>query len=195
MEILLIFFLLSILFLFLYFIFKIVKWIFKKQVRIKWVSFTVVTLVIVLIVNKLFFAKMEFIQSKVYYNLYIVKNPVRDKKIIKKTILEKIKRHLKTEHKIGKKLEYTKGTDFIYFYEYGGATFGFIGEAGTGYFIDHEEDFGGFVSEELGMYREFRMAEFYLKPCTKDTTLLCGELDLYHEGEFVKSDTFINLNK
>ena len=195
MEILLIFFLLSILFLILFVIFKMVKWIFQKQQRIKWVCIAIGILILGIFIKKLFFTKMEFIQSKVYYNLYLVKNPVKDKEIIKKAIVEKIKSHLKTEHKIGKKLEYTKRNDFIYFYEYGGRTFGFIGEAGTQYFIDNEEDLGGYVSEELGMYQDYRIAEFYFKPCTKDTTLLCGELDLFHEGGFIKTDSLYNLNK
>jgi hypothetical protein len=185
-------FLLGVLF---YGLIKIAKWTLIEKVRIKWATSILVVLLLSFVINKMFFTNMEFIQSKVYYNLYIVKNPVKDNEIIKKAIVEKIKSHLKTEHKIGQKLEYTKGNDFIYFYEYVGASFSFLSEAGTEYFIDHEEDLGGFVSEELGMYQEYRMAEFYYKPCTKDTTLICGELDLFHEGEFVKTDTLINLNK
>lgn len=192
MLILILLIILTLLFALLFGIFKLVKWTLKEKVRIKWVSSILVVLLLSFVIDKLFFTKMEFIQSKVYYNLYLVKNPLKDNEIIKKALVEKIKSHLKTEHKIGKKLEYTKGNDFIYFYEYGGMTFGFIGEAGTQYFIDHEEDFGGFVSEELGMYQEYRMAEFNFKPCTKDITLLCGELNLYDEGKLIKTDTIIS---
>uniref|UniRef100_UPI00404945FA hypothetical protein n=1 Tax=Gelidibacter sp. TaxID=2018083 RepID=UPI00404945FA len=131
---------------------------------------------------------MEFIQSNVYSNLYIVENPIKDKEALKKVIVEKIKEHLKTKHKQTKELSYSD-TKSIYFYEDGGMTFGFLGEAGTTYFINHEEDLGGFVSEEIGMYQEFRMAEFYYKSCENDSTKTCGELDYYQEGEFIKTDT------
>ncbi|MEZ4838006.1 hypothetical protein [Flavobacterium sp.] len=132
---------------------------------------------------------MEFIQSKVYSNLYIVENPEKDSLLVKKAILEKIKEHLRTQHKQKNKLSYSNETDCIYFYEDGGRTLGFLGEAGTSYFIDNEEDLGGFVSEELGMYPEYRLAEFYYAPCNNDSSKICGEIGFYHEGEFVNTDS------
>lgn len=72
-------------------------------------------------------------------------------------------------------------------------TFGFLGEAGTSYFIDHEEDLGGFVTEELGMYQKYLIAEFYYEPSSANKSSICGELNLFHEGEFVKADTICNL--
>ncbi len=43
--------------------------------------------------------------------------------------------------------------------------------------IDHEEDLGGFVTEELGMYQKYRLAEFYYDPCPNNSTLYCGEIN------------------
>ena len=188
MLILILLIILILLFALLFGIFKIVKWTLKEKVRIKWASSILVVLLLSFVIDKLFFTKMEFIQSKVYSNLYIVENPIKDKEALKKAIIEKIKGHLKTKHKQTKELSYSD-TKSIYFYEDGGMTFGFLGEAGTSYFIDHEEDLGGFVTEELGMYQEYRLAEFYYKTCQNDATKTCGEIDFYLEGEFMKTDS------
>ncbi|WP_221258051.1 hypothetical protein [Flavobacterium okayamense] len=134
---------------------------------------------------------MEFIQSNVYSNLYIVENPVKDKDELKTAIISKIKEHLKTNHKQTKKLSYSNETECIYFYEDGGMTFGFLGEAGTSYFLDHEEDLGGFVSEELGMYQQYLMAEFYYETFSNELNSICGEFSFFYEGEFVKTDTLV----
>lgn len=41
---------------------------------------------------------------------------------------------------------------------------------------------------------EYRMAEFYYDRCKTDTTVYCGEIDYFVEGEFVKSDTIKTWN-
>ncbi|WP_186754064.1 hypothetical protein [Echinicola salinicaeni] len=135
---------------------------------------------------------MRFIQSEVYSNLYLVKYPDKDFSIVEEAIKEKIREHLKTAHKTGKPLSYS-GESAIYFYELGGMSIGFLGDAGTGYFIDHEEDLGGFVSEELGMYINYRLAEFYYEPCPPDTSLYCGEINFFREGEHFKVEGLTNL--
>lgn len=131
---------------------------------------------------------MEFIQSNVYSNLYIVKNPLKDNDKRNKAIVEKIKEHLKTKHQQTKELSYSE-TKCIYFYEYVGMFFSFLTQAGTEYFIDHEEDQLGFVTEELALYPEYRLTDFYYEPCEPDTNMLCGELAFFHEGELIKTDT------
>lgn len=135
---------------------------------------------------------MQFVQSSVYPNLYLVKYPDKDYTKVQEAIKVKITEHLKTEHKLGKPLAYTNENG-IYFYELGGRTFGFIGDAGTGYFLDHEEDLGGFVSEELGMYTDYLMAEFYYDPCKQDTTLVCGEINWFKEGHYFRADSLKNM--
>lgn len=172
----------------LFAMYKLVKWTLKDKIRVKGAISFLIVLVLGFAIKKIFFTKMEFIQSNVYSNLYIVKNPVKDNEERNKVIINKIIEHLKTQHKQTKALSYSE-TKSIYFYEYVGMSFGFLSEAGTEYFIDHEEDLGGFVSEEIGMYQEFRMAEFYYKTCENDSTKTCGELDYYQEGEFIKTDT------
>lgn len=174
-------------------IFKIGKWTSKDKARVKWVISIIGILVVAFAVKRVFFTKMEFIQSNVYSNLYIVENPEKDKSEVKKAIIDKIKEHLKANQKTEKKLSYSNETDCIYFYEDGGMTLGFLGEAGTSYFLDHEEDLGGFVTEELGMYQEYRMAEFYFKTSENESNSICGELNWFDEGEFIKTDTICNL--
>lgn len=174
-------------------IFKIGKWTLKERARVKWVISIISILVLSFVVKRVFFTKMEFIQSNVYSNLYIVENPEKDASKVKKAILNKINEHLITQHKQENKLSYSNETECIYFYEDGGRTLGFLGEAGTSYFIDHEEDLGGFVSEELGMYQEYRIAEFYYETAVNESNSICGELNFFEEGEFIKTDTICNL--
>lgn len=174
-------------------VFKVIKWTCKDRNRIKWAVSIFTILILAFIIKKVFFTKMEFIQSNVYSNLYIIENPIKEKKELKKEIINKVKEHLKTEHKAEKKLSYSNETDCIYFYEDGGMTFGFIGEAGTSYFVDHEEDLGGFVTEELGMYQEYRIVEFYYEPYTNESNTICGELNFFSEGSLIQTDTICNL--
>lgn len=168
------------------------RWTLVKKRRVQVFLLVFVIGVIAIGINHFFFKNMRFIQSEVYPNLYLVKYPDKDYSAVEKAIQEKVKEHLNTEHKTGKLLSYT-GENAIYFYEYGGMTFGFIGDAGTGYFIDHEEDLGGFVTEELGIYRDYRLAEFYYNPCPQDSSLGCGEINYFNQGDFVRADTLTNL--
>lgn len=164
------------------------KWTLRKKIRVQAMAVLLVMGILGLVVNHFFFKNMRFIQSNVYPNLYLVKYPDKDYSVVQNAIREKIKEHLQTEHKTGKAISYT-GENGIHFYEYGGTTFGFIGEAGTGYFIDHEEDLGGFVTEELGMYRDYRLAEFYYDPCQEDSNSICGEINYFNHGAFMKVDS------
>lgn len=192
MLILILLFVLCLLGILIYAIYKLIKWTSKDKIRVKWAVSIFTFLLLVFVIKKVFFTSMEFIQSNVYANLYIVENPIKDKDALKKAIINKIKEHLKTMHKQTKELSYSN-TKNIYFYEDGGMTFGFLGEAGTSYFIDHEEDLGGFVTEELGMYQQYLMADFYYAPCEQEANMLCGELAFFYEGELVKTDMIRNL--
>ena len=192
MLIVLIVILVIVIVLFLVLCFRLFKWTLKSKRRVRVALVVLAVGGIALGINHFFFKNMRFIQSDVYPNLYLVKYPDKEYSKVQKAIQEKIKEHLQTEHKIGKPLAY-RNENGIYFYELGGFTFGFIGEAGTGYFIDHEEDLGGFVSEELGMYTDYRLAEFYYDPCVQDSTLVCGEIGWYREGEYFKADSLKNL--
>ncbi|MCB0457965.1 MAG: hypothetical protein R2776_04130 [Flavobacteriaceae bacterium] len=136
---------------------------------------------------------MHFIQSKVYNNLYLIKYPEKDQNNVQQAIAQKIREHLKTNHKTGKKLAYT-GDNGVFFYEYyKHFPMALFQDAGTYYFIENEEDLGGFVSEELGMYNEYLLAEFYFEPCKTDVTKYCGEVDYFYEGDLIKKETLKNL--
>ncbi len=192
MEIILVIFLLLLLASLVLLGIVIVKWVLRKKIRVK-ATLTVLAVVIFGIgINHFFFKNMRFIQSNVYPNLYLVKYPDKDYSKVQKAIQEKIKEHLETDHTTGKPLSYS-GEKAIFFYEYGGKSFGFLGVAGTGYFINHEEDLGGFVTEELGMYQNYRLAEFYYEPCANDSRLYCGEINYFKEGEFLKADNLNNI--
>lgn len=183
-------FILSILLLIL--VFRLLKWTLKGKKRIQIALAVLVFGATGLVIHHFFFKNMRFIQSQVYPNLYLVKYPDKDYSRVERAIQEKIKEHLKTEHTTGKPLSYS-GEKAIYFYEYGGMSFGFLGDAGTGYFIDHEEDLGGFVTEELGMYQKYRLAEFHYDPCPNDSTVYCGEINYFNQGEFSKVDSLKKL--
>ena len=170
-----------------YVIFKALKWILKRNIRIVYTLIGIGFLLLLGVVNHLFFKNMQFIQSEVYPNLYIVKYPDNDQKVLQQAIKNQVLNHFKTTVRKGNPLSYSNKND-IHFYKYSGTTFGFLGEAGTGYFIDHEEDLGGFVTEELVMYSNYKLAQFYFNPCSQDSTLICGEIKYFKEGEIFKSE-------
>ena len=90
--------------------FKITKWTLKERARVNWAISIISILVLSFVVKKVFFTKMEFIQSNVYSNLYIVENPDKDSLKIKKAIVNKIKEHLITHRKTKNKLSYSNDT-------------------------------------------------------------------------------------
>ena len=187
MAILFILILLLLLAICLYVIFKVLKWILKRNIRIVFALIAVGFLLLLGAINHLFFKNMQFIPSEVYSNLYVVKYPDKDHKVLQQAVKNQVLKHFKTTIKKGKPLAYSNKKD-IHFYKYGGSTFGFLGEAGTGYFIDHEEDLGGFVTEELGMYTNYKLAQFIFKSCNQDSTLICGEIKYFKDAEVYKTE-------
>lgn len=204
MEIILILFLLTILFLSLYLIFKILKWLLKEQIRIKWALSLIVILVMFNLINSLFFTKMEFIPSKAIPNLYIIKNPIENKDSLhnelKKLILEKFNNEAVNQidkyNKVNPNDSTVTSRYTIDFYEYSkGSILLPFNDAGTYYFIENEEDPGGFSVEVLDMYRNYHIAKFNLKFCKNDTINYFGTLDYYKDWNIIKTDTLINFCK
>ncbi|WP_338360061.1 hypothetical protein [Yeosuana marina] len=175
MEILLIIFLLLLLGVLLYLVFRVVKWIFNSKARIVFSLILVVLFGVVVGINKLFFQNMEFIQSNVYPDLYLVKHPIKDKDSINNMIEKRVLAQLQNGN-----------TNTTQFYEYTTA-WGF--QNGTKHFINHKEDPGGFSSEELNNYQEFKMAYFSLSKSKKDTLNYYGILRYFKDGYEVKKDT------
>lgn len=194
------FFILSIV-AFLYLLFRLLKWIFTNKKR------TILTLslvgfyLILILINNLFFKKMEFIQSKVYTDLYIVKNPIRDKDSLKEIIKDMVIQKMNAEF-IGNEGKYKYRFDIkeqtiveldynIKFFEYYKG--GLLTE-GTAWFINHKEDPGGFSSEYLSDYDDYVIANFAVDYCENDTINYKGILHYANKLE-IRSDTLINLCK
>jgi hypothetical protein len=201
MLLLLLVLLIAMLILGLYYLFKLVKWVLKKKIRIKWALVGILTISLAYTIDFMFFTKMEFIQSKVYPDLYLIKNPINDKDSIQKVIQKKVLQKVNTEffYKHGAN-EFSKNRKDelsyrIRFYEHYTGTFFLIpfGEAGTVHFIENEEDPGGFSSEELSHYNKYHVAEFNLEYDKNNTLNVVGNLNYFKDGAVIKTDTIVNL--
>ena len=188
----------------LYQLFKLVVWISKKKIRIQRASTLLGVFILGMIINQVFFTKMEFIQSNVYPNLYLVKNPIEDKDSIRSAMKELVLEQA-NKNFIGQEAQYKrKGKHFrepelvigydISFYAYY-KSWGTIpfGEAGTAHFIENEEDPGGFSSELLQHYEQYRMAKFELFFCKNDTINYLGNINYFENRDIISTDTIINL--
>lgn len=171
--------------------YKLLRYVLKSKKR------TVVALVlcgvVVLIVgiNTVFFKKMQFIQSKVYPDLYLVKNPVKDKKelhiAIKEFVIQQTKVNFEN-HEESIKAQAVSNYS-LRFYEYNKSWgINLFADAGTAYFIENEEDPSGFVVEELSMYAVYRLAQFQMNLCENDSSFYCGELRYFDKGEVSKTE-------
>ncbi|WP_299260236.1 hypothetical protein [uncultured Aquimarina sp.] len=131
---------------------------------------------------------MEFIKSEVYPDLYLIKNPVKDKDYINKAIKEKVIELSVNQFKDNKVseeiLSYT-----LRFYEY---SKGDWGENGTAYFIEHQEKSGGMFPELLEYYPKYLRAKFNVYACKEDVTNYFGRLYYYNEIGVIKIDTLLN---
>lgn len=199
MEIIFIIILLMLIGLLFYLAFSVIKWILKSKVRIIKSLFLVGIICISIVVNKVFFQKMEFIQSKIYPNLYLIKYPIKNRDSINKLIKSK------TNEVVSKQPFYTGTTiklidkntietisendNTIHFYLYTNE-WGFSN--GTQYFIEHKEDPGGFTTEVLTDYKVHKMAYFELKYCKNDSAKIVGNLTYFKEGKVLKTEQIIN---
>ena len=150
-----------------------------------------------MIIKPIFFTKMEFIQSKIYSNLYLVKNPIKDRDSLHKVINELVLQQLvgnEEKYKYSGKNE--TGLNFhINIYEYcdgwGTAPFG---GAGTAFFIENEEDSDGMITELLQDYNKYHIARFDLIFCeNENANNYFGKLSYFQDGNKISTDTIINL--
>ena len=188
----------------LYITFRLIKWIYNNK-TLRVLSISLIALFIVAkIINNHFFKKMEFIQSEVYPHLYLIKNPVKDKALLKKAIKEMVVEKMNAEF-IGNEEKYKRryhyanksetelnyGFSFMEYYK--GWGFNPIGEAGTAHFIKNKEDPGGFSSEYLEYYRErFQIGGMRVNYCKNDTINYTAVLYYSENGYVVERDTLIN---
>ncbi len=194
MELLTIIFLLSIAALGIFLLYKLLRWGLKNK-RNRWIALSILCMGgLGFVVNDLFFKDMTFVQSKVYPNLYLVKHPVKDRSILNQAITQKVT-DLTYENQVDRNKIYTKNTHeapyaTLAFYTYTKNTIiSIFQDYGTAYFIDHEEDLGGFSVEDLGMYQQEKLATYNLRPYPKDSTQHYGVLEFYEKGYVVQTDT------
>lgn len=115
--------------------------------------------------------KIEFVQSKVTSNLFLIKNPPKNDSLLRKEIILFL---------IKNPVEYNKSPYHVNFYKY---------TWNTKYFINNLPDPGGFSSEELDNYPQDNIGSFIISKCENDTTKLVGELILAKNP--FKADTII----
>lgn len=108
--------------------------------------------------------KVEFVQSKVYKNLFLIKNFPKEDSLLKKDIkLFLIKNSYLYNYK--QKNNYYN----IEFYKY---------TLDMGYFIENEE-YDGFGAKVLSTHNDDLLGAFIISKCEKDSTKLVGELFYY----------------
>ena len=139
-------------------------------------------------IHHVFYKNMRFIQSEVYPNLYLVKYPDEDVDVLYQAIRQRVITHLKSEFPAGKTLAYENETSVFFYQYYKAFPISVFQDEGTAYFLENEEDLGGMVTEELGMYRGYKLAEFNYTPCQANAPGHCGELRYFDEHGMVKSD-------
>lgn len=139
-------------------------------------------------IHHVFYENMRFIQSEVYPNLYLVKYPDEDQNALQQAIHQQVVTHLSSEFPAGKTLAYENETSVFFYQYYKAFPISVFQDEGTAYFLENEEDLGGMVTEELGMYRGYKLAEFNYTPCQANAPGHCGELRYFDEHGMVKSD-------
>lgn len=197
MEILLIIFLLLLAGLVLFLLYKILKWIAAKRVRIIVAAALLVIAIIGNTLNRLFFTKMEMIQSTVYPNLYLVKHPIKDRdslnNIIKSKVIEVIGKNPIINQKIYSENTYEAPYATLAFYTYSkNSKLSVFQDYGTSYFIDNQEDLGGMIVEDLSMYQTQKLATYNIKAYKNDITRYYGALTYFKDAYPVKTDTINN---
>jgi hypothetical protein len=193
MEVLIVIFLILLLIGVLVLAVRLLKWILRDKMKLQVFCTLLVIGFIGGGIHHFFFKNMSFIQSEVYPDLYLVKYPETDQSVLHKAIQDKIKHHFSKGETAGKKLAYERENS-IFFYEYYKAfPLSVFQDEGTAYFLDNEEDLGGLVTEEIGMYSTYKLAEFSYAPCKDAVRQQCGELRFFNENGVVKSVEIFNI--
>lgn len=193
MEIILILLLLIII-ISVFILYKIILWISKKKTRVNWTLSLLGILILAKIINFIFFTEMELIQSKVYTDIFFLKNPRKAKDCINTVIKQFCLKKMNTEF-IGneKKFRYYNSDSSkvwihydLDFYNYTDNFFG----SNTAYFIENEEDDGGPTSMHfLSEIQDEKIATFSIDFCENDTVNYYAKIT-YHQG--YKIDTIFS---
>lgn len=176
---------------------RILLWINKKPKEINWALSFLGILILAKIIHFAFFTEMEVIQSKVYKNMYFIKNPVSNtdsiRSSIKKMCLQRMNKEFISNEK--KYKDYNNDSSKVWlnydlnFYNY---TDNWLG-SNTAHFIENEEDDGGPTSMHfLSEIQNEKMARFSINYCENDTVNYYATLTYYQGEREIKTDTLIN---
>ncbi|WP_341708778.1 hypothetical protein [Halopseudomonas sp.] len=177
----------------LFFSLRLIKWILRSKRRTQLVSGFLAVCVLAIVIDHTLFRHMQLIQSAVYPNLYLVKYPEDNQEALKQAIRNAVTAHLRVDWPNGKKLAYQKENAIFFYAYYKALPFSIFQDEGTAYFLDSEEDLGGLITEELGMYERYKLADFHYAPCASNTALRCGELRFFNAQGLVDSERRGNL--
>lgn len=184
MEIILNLFVLGLMILVLLILYTLLKWVLRTKARAAVVSLSVFIVVTGFTIYQLFFLKLEFIQSKVYPDLYLVDNIPKDRSILNQDIKDFVLKRIKTQVQKQPIDANLSLRFYAYSKNYNPLVFG---DEGTAYFVEHKEDFEGMVVENLDMYFNLKLAVLD-KPICNDNTRYCAKLHFFKEGKGVKTD-------
>lgn len=140
---------------------------------------------------------MEFIQSKVYKNMYLIKNPINNRDSIQSSIKQICLQKMNNEF-LGNEKKYKNynsdstsvwlNYDFD-FYNYSDNWLG----SNTAHFIENEEDDGGPTSIHfLSEIQNEKLASFRINYCKNDTINYYASITYYNKEREIKTDTIIN---
>ncbi len=196
MEIILVIFLIATAALVFLLLYKVIRWIIAKKTRVVSILALLLIIAVGYTIKQLFFTKMEFIQSKVYPNLYLVKNEIKDRtelqQIIKKKVVNMIDNGLIDHQEIYSENTSTAPYATLAFYTYNkNSQLSLFQDYGTAYFIEKKEDLGGMIVEDLSMYGKYKLATYNRHTYKNDTTCYYGILNYYKEGYIIKTDTLL----
>lgn len=172
----------------LYFLFKTLQWVFKKKIRIIGLFIVSGSFLVGITVYQQFFIKMEFVQSKVYPNLYLIQHPIKDDVMLHNSIKEKVKELLARQINVNDTI-LNKQPFTLRFYAYNKGDWG---ESGTVYFLEHEERPDGMTAELLEYYSEYELANFSFHPCKKNGVGYLAVLNYYKNYQRIKTDTLLH---
>ncbi|WP_442846136.1 hypothetical protein [Leeuwenhoekiella sp. H156] len=171
--------------------YRLVRFILKNRIYTQIMLLLGIVALIAMLINQVFFQKMEFIPSRVYPDLYLIKNPVKDRNKLNTALTQFVLDH-KNEKLAGASDSTGSAMNTEYslrFYRYTKSWgINLFADAGTAYFIENEEDLGGFVVEELSMYSAEKLADFRVNLCANNTESYCGELTFYEDGAVSKTE-------
>ncbi|MEL0167999.1 MAG: hypothetical protein VW877_07715 [Pseudomonadaceae bacterium] len=172
---------------------RLASWVLRSKKRTILAGVLVAACVLAIAIDHMFFRHMQLIQSAVYPNLYLVKYPQDSQEALNQAIRDAVTAHLRVNWPNGKKLAYREENAIFFYAYYKAFPFSVFQDEGTAYFLNNEEDLGGLVTEELGMYERYKLADFHHAPCTPNKALRCGELRFFNAQGLVESARLANL--